>query len=221
MLTCLGSADIVFICRLYQIAEDMNENRFFKKYETKSDVELERIVNDKKAYVEQARIAAIQILKERNGRTELTDKAENEIQTVKDKTEEVEKKNNFLTDNPNAPQLHSKRVITFFAAIFSTIFGTVLMMYNFNQVGNTKARNQVLVFGLLYTILSIIIINLFPIAGNLAIILNLGGALVLTEYFWNDRLGAEIEYRERSWVRPLIISFVITIPLVLAVIYRN
>ena len=201
----------------------MSENRFLKKFEYKSDSELERIINDKETFVEQARIAAIEILKERNGQTESTKKAEAEMKSAQErkvaaqqKAEEEEKKKSFVTDDPEAPELHSKRVITMFSAIFSAIFGAVLMMHNFKEVGNSKARNQVLVFGILYTIASILIINALNIQ---AIALNFTGAAILTEFFWNKQLGKEIKYRKRSWIKPAIISVIITIPFVLAVIY--
>ena len=102
-----------------------------------------------------------------------------------------------------------------FSAIFSAIFCAVLMMHNFKEVGNSKARNQVLVFGILYTIASILIINALNIQ---AIALNFTGAAILTEFFWNKQLGKEIKYRKRSWIKPAIISVIITIPFVLAVI---
>ena len=201
----------------------MSENRFLKKFEYKSDSELERIINDKETFVEQARIAAIEILKERNGQTESTKKAETEMKSAQErkvaaqqKAKEEEKKKSFVMDDPEAPELYSKRVITMFSAIFSTIFGAVLMMHNFKEVGNSKARNQVLVFGILYTIASILIINALNIQ---AIALNFTGAAILTEFFWNKQLGKEIKYRKRSWIKPAIISVIITIPFVLAVIY--
>jgi len=198
----------------------MAENRFLLKYKTKTDSELEDIISDKKTYVELARIAAIDILKGRNGKTELTEKAEFEIQTVKKKNEEEVEKNNFLTEDLNAPRLHSKRVVTLFSAIFSIIFGAVLMMYNFNQLGKIKARNLVFTFGIIYTIGTILLINLLSFPGNFVIIINLIGAYIMTEYFWNEHLGKEIKYRKRSWVKPAIISTIITIPFVLALIYR-
>lgn len=204
----------------------MSENIFLKKFESKSDSDLERIINDKETFVEQARIAAIEILKERNGQTEFTEKAETEMRAAQEKkgaaqqkVTEEEKKKSFVTDEPEAPELHSKRVITMFAAIFSTIFGAVLMMHNFKEVGNNKAKNKVLVFGVLYTIASILIINALNIQSNLAVVLNLGGAAILTEFFWNKQLGKEIKYRKRSWVKPAIISVIITIPFLLALIY--
>jgi len=55
----------------------------------------------------------------------------------------------------------------------------------------------VLIFGILYTITSILIINGLNIQTNLAIVLNFGGAAILTEFFWNKYLGKEIKYRKR------------------------
>jgi len=204
----------------------MSKNRFLKKFESKSDSDLERIVNDKETFVEQARIAAIEILKERNRQTESTLKAENEMIIAEErkvvaqqKLVEQEEKNSCVTDDPNAPELYSKRVIVIFTAMFATIFGTVLMMHNLKEVGNIKARTQVLVFGILYTITSILIINALNTQTNVAILLNFCGAAILTEFFWDKHLGKRIKYRKRSWVKPAIISVLITIPFVLALIY--
>jgi hypothetical protein len=192
----------------------MIENIFLKRFETKSESELEHIINNKEIFTEQARIAAIQILEKRNGGSLANQKSEVDIEVNKEN-----KKNSFLTDDLNAPELHSKRVITVFALVFSTIFGAVLLMHNFKEVGNAKSRNQVLIFGILYTIASIAIVNSFHIKGNLALFLNIVGATILTEYFWNKHLGKEINYRQRSWIKPAIISTIIMIPIVFALIY--
>lgn len=204
----------------------MTENRFLDTLKGKDDSELENIIADKKTYVEKARIAAIQILKERNGKTSDLENAENEIKTVQEKrviahqkAVEEEKKKSNLTDDPNAPELHSKRVITVFAGIFSTIFGAVLLMYNMKQTDHQKGRIQVLIFGILYTIVGIAILNLLEVRSNLAIIFNLAGAGILNEYFWNKFIGKGFKYRRRSWIKPALISVIITIPFILAIIY--
>ncbi|WP_108805521.1 hypothetical protein [Aquimarina sp. Aq107] len=204
----------------------MSKNKFIQKFQNKTNSELEYIIENKKNYNEQAVSASIQILKDRNGQSLELETIENEIAAEKEKKElnkkraiEEEKKKSNLTDDPNAPELHSKRVITVFAGLFSTIFGAVLLAYNLKQIENIKGRNQVLIFGTLYTIASIIIINLIDIKANLAIGFNFGGAAILTEYFWNKFLGKEFKHRKRSWVKPAIISIIITIPFILALIY--
>jgi len=205
----------------------MSENIFLKKFKSKSDAELEQIIIDKNRFVEQATIAAIEILKERNTKSEITTKAENEIKAAQEKKRTsqpkvVEKKEkiNFVTNDPDAPKLHSKLVVTIFSAIFSTIFGAALLMKNLSETGNSKARIPVLVFGILYTLATILIIELLNIH-MFAVVLNFGGAEILTSYFWNKHIGKETKYRKRSWVKPAIISIVISIPFLLAFIFAH
>ncbi len=204
----------------------MNENRFIEKFQHKTDSELEYILENKKSYNEQAIAASIHILKERNGKTPELESVESEIKIEKEKKEiarekiiEENKKKNNLTDDPNAPELHSKRVIMVFSGLFSTIFGAVLLMYNMKQTDNQTGRIQVLIFGILYTIATLLIVNLMNIGGNIALIFNIAGGGILTEYFWNKFIGKEFEHRKRSWIKPAIISVLITIPLILAAIY--
>ena len=47
----------------------MNENKFIKKFQNKTDSELEHVLENKESYNEQAISASIQILKERNGQS--------------------------------------------------------------------------------------------------------------------------------------------------------
>ncbi|WP_405384119.1 hypothetical protein [Maribacter sp. LLG6340-A2] len=204
----------------------MNENKFIEKFQTKTNSELEYILENKEKYNEKAISASIHILTERNGKTTKIETVENEIQIAKEKkivqqkkVAEETKKKSFLTVDPNAPELHSKKVIMLFSAIFSTIFGAVLLMYNMKQTDNSKGRIQVLIFGILYTVATIAIIDLLNIKTNLALIFNFAGAGILTEYFWNKFIGKEFKYRKRSWVKPAIISVLIVIPIFLAIIY--
>lgn len=139
----------------------------------------------------------------------------------KDTITEVEveiQQSSYPPEDP-VPQLHSKRVITVFSGLFSTIFGAVLLMYNMKQTNNPKGRIHVLLFGIIWTVGSILTINYLELPGNLTIIFNLLGAGILNEYFWNRFIGKELKFRKRSWVKPAIISVVITIPFILAVMY--
>jgi len=204
----------------------MSENKFIEKFQHKTDSELEYILENKKNYNEQAVLASIQILKERNGESSELKSVEKEIETEKEKKEitqqkavEENKKKNNITDDPNAPELHSKKVIMVFSVLFSTIFGAVLLMYNLKQTENKAGRIQVLIFGILYTIATLLVVNLMNIGGNIALIFNIAGGGILTEYFWNKFIGKDFEHRKRSWIKPAIISVLITIPIFLAAIY--
>ena len=204
----------------------MSENKFIEKFRNKTDSELEYILENKKSYDEKAVSASIHILKERNGKSPEIETVENEIKIEKEKKQiaqkkfvEEEKKKNNITEDPNAPELHSKRVIMVFSGLFSTIFGAVLLMYNMKQTENKTGRTQVLIFGISYTIITLLIVNLLNIGGNIALLFNIAGGGILSEYFWNKFIGKEFEHRKRSWVKPAIISVLITIPFILAAIY--
>ena len=116
------------------------------------------------------------------------------------------------------PELYSKRVITTFSVLFSTIFGAVILMSNLKRKGEKKGRIQVLVFSIIYSIGMIFTINSISTT-QLTIPLNFLGAIILNEYFWNRYLGKHIEFEKKSWVKPAIISVTVTIPFIVALIY--
>ncbi|GGG44762.1 hypothetical protein [Bizionia arctica] len=204
----------------------MNDNIYIDKFQKKTDSELEAIIEHKEKYNDEALLATIEVLKSRNRESAIFETIETEIQLSKENeilaqklTIEEDKKNNNISDNSTAPELYSKRVIMVFSVLFSTIFGAVLLMANLKQTGNTKGQMQVLIFGVLYTIGSVVIIDLLKIQSNLGIIFNFVGVGILTEYFWNKYIGKEVEHKNRSWIKPAIISVLITIPLMLIIIY--
>jgi len=207
----------------------MSENIFLDKFKDKSNSELEYIIENRKNYNKSAVLASIQLLKERNPESnKIVEKVEEEISfeakkaIATQKKESVKiKKFNPITEDPEAPELHSKKVIMLFSGIFSTIFGAVLMMYNMKATHNQKGRIQVLIFGILYTILTIIIVDTFKVRSPFPIALNLCGAAILNEYFWNKFIGKEKKHRKRSWVRPLFISILITLLFISAYIISN
>jgi len=123
---------------------------------------------------------------------------------------------NEITEIP--PQLYSKRVITAFSLIFSTIFGAAILMSNLKKIGEKKGRIQVLIFSILYTAGIIFTVNSAS-TSKFTIPLNILGAIILNEYFWNRYLGKDIEFEKKSWVKPALISVTVTIPFVLALLY--
>lgn len=116
------------------------------------------------------------------------------------------------------PQLYSKRVIMAFSLLFSTIFGAAILMSNMKRLENTKARLQVLFFGILYSAGQVFTLNSIA-STNLSIPLNLLGGVVLNEYFWNRYIGKEREYLKKSWLKPAIISGLITIPFLFGIFF--
>lgn len=133
-----------------------------------------------------------------------------------DNPESEEFEENEITEIP--PQLYSKRVITTFSLIFSTIFGAAILMSNLKKRGENKGRIQVLIFSLIYTAGIIFTVNSLS-SSKYTIPLNILGAILLNEYFWNRYLGKNIKFEKKSWIKPAIISVTVTIPFILALLY--
>lgn len=182
----------------------MDKNMLYEKFQNKTDSELDKILSDKHKYSKDEVSAARIVLEER---TLVKPDLENKTEDLKEplhsnfyfhQTPSNKVKNELESYNySDAPVLYSKRVILLFSAIFSTIFGAVLLIANMKQTNNQKGKNQVLIFGILYTIACLLIINMFDTASNLTIIFNLVGAAILNEIFWNKFIGKDFKYNKK------------------------
>ncbi len=200
------------------------EPDFEKLMTKKSDDGLMEYVTNINRYTPESIIAAVNELKKRGRQF-----TEEELGTTKIKIQEkseAEKKENEIwstnswkenvVDNPNAPQYYSHRAIWGFSTVFTVVFGAVLLSSN---VTDKKAKWIIVGFGFLYTSVAIVILNQLPRNTGMAFLLNASGAYILTQIFWNKYVGKETKYRTKEIWKPLIISIIIMIPIILAVIY--
>ena len=192
----------------------MRTNSFTKRMISKSNNELETILEEKSKYTEEAIQAVIWELENRN-LIEKTDISFEETVEEKDLAnntvlEKVLKDDESPFEELVIPNLYSKKTIQGFTIFFSTIFGTVLLMSNLKEQKKPNARIQVLIFGIVYTIFSTVILNFLPRMFFITILFNLIGYAVLSEYYWNKNLGKDLQYRKKKIWKPLIISLLIT-----------
>lgn len=94
------------------------------------------------------------------------------------------------------PEFYSKRVITAFSLIFSTIFGAVILMSNLKKKGEQKGRVQVLIFSIIYSAGMIFTINSMG-TNRLTIPLNILGLLFLTNTSGIDILVRTLSSRKK------------------------
>jgi len=190
----------------------------------KSEEGLIDYLNNFNKYTPEAITAAVDELK-RRGRS-FNDEELNEINIkIQNSTNaESEEDTLFASDSwkksvvtdTNAPLLYSKGAIRAFSLLFSTIFGAVLLSSNINV---TKRKWIVIGFGIIYTIMTIIIVNLIPSNLIWVLFLNNAGGLGLATTFWDKYIGKEIKYRAKPIWKPLLITIIITTPFLLALIY--
>ena len=195
----------------------MIKNQFKNRFKNKSNVELKYILNNPSHHVEEAILAAREILESRENYSENYDntmreegkfKKEN-YYTSNDKANSNFLNNNSSTDDSETPELYSKRVIMSFSILFSTLLGAILMFINLKKIGKQKASYWVLFFSISHFIVTIIIIIKLEINSSFSFFMNIIGALILTEYFWNKYIGKRMKYKSRGWVLPGIISLIL------------
>jgi hypothetical protein len=196
----------------------MKENSFLPSMHKKSDQELQHIFDEKANYTDEAIEAVVLELDLRN----LIDKSEvlKYKRVVQEKPTEILLKDATGSREQNAdespfeelvqPELYSKNAIQNFTIFFSTLFGTILLMHNLKVMNKSKARVQVLVFGISYIILSLLLLEVLPKMVFISLIFNILGYAILIEFFWNKHLGKEIIHTKKAISKPLIIALLIT-----------
>ena len=124
--------------------------------------------------------------------------------------------NDSLSDLENLikPEIYSKQVIYSFSFLFTTCFGGILLMQNLKDIGKKKEANLVLAVSVLITSLLIILVTVSNISDRSVIFFcNLGGAVLLSEYFFKKYFPHEENYPKKKVWKPLIIGIILLITL--------
>lgn len=130
-------------------------------------------------------------------------------------------KNNEPKLDEDTPTLYSDRVIYTFSILFSVIFGGILFARNLKEIDNKKGTYPVIIFSVLYTSLSIYVLNLVKVGTGGTVVLSAIGSLILNNFFWNKYIGKERIYIKKSYKKPLIIALVIFTPILVFAIWST
>lgn len=202
-------------------------NFFTSLMAKKTDQELLAIIQDINGYDSDARLAASRELEKRGVAAESDAASAQALPALtlagsKQPTGEAlaledEHQGSIAQDEP---LLYSPRSIYGFSVFFSPVFGAVLLYSNLKALDKPKEARITLLFGVVYTVFVVVLLNNFlPQSTGATVALNVAGALMLKEFFWNRDVGKELHFQKKSIIKPLIISFIIIIPFILAIIY--
>ncbi|MDB2384962.1 hypothetical protein N9V96_00650 [Polaribacter sp.] len=200
------------------------DNFFYKKFQDKSNSELENLLAHKDSYTSEAILASIKILEERGLPVENFETLKEQTITLQKKEQRKLEASNFQEqkkEDTDLPELYSKRVILAFSILFSTIFGTVLLFMNMKKANQPNGSTLVLVFGISYTLVIAVLSNHFQLSPVFGLLFNFLGATILNEYFWNRFIGKETKFKKRSWAKPALISVVIVSFIAFFAIYNG
>jgi hypothetical protein len=129
---------------------------------------------------------------------------------------------NFIEEELNVEnkiKIYSKKTIFGFSVLFAPIFGGVMLRQNLVDIGNKKTGNLVLLYSIVFTALTYLIVSSIEMKSrSITYLLNIGWSAILTEYFYKKYFPLENYEYKKIW-KPLIISILILIPLILAALY--
>lgn len=117
-----------------------------------------------------------------------------------------------ISNDPTLPKLFSRFSIRFFAILFSTFFAGILLAVNLYRLKKKDQILIVLLFSFLFAYLTVFISGKYPDKLTLiTIIMNVIGALLLEELFWNRLIGRNFKFQRQSILPALIIGMVISL----------
>jgi Na+-driven multidrug efflux pump len=138
---------------------------------------------------------------------------------------EIQEKDELQPDEREVA-IYSKSAVLWFSILFSPIAGGVLLMLNLRSVGNKREGNLIFLISIVYYFLSRILLGYFNKTFSFSnqnlfictLILDIIGGGILAEYFFKKYFPHD-DYEHKSILRPLMIIFLITIPL--SILYLN
>jgi hypothetical protein len=113
-----------------------------------------------------------------------------------------------VVSDENAPAYYSRTAIYFPSAIFSVLFGAILLAINLRKTEAKKDAWKVIAFAILFMGLQLVLISLLPgpRKDGVNILSNLIGAGLLDRFFWKKYIGEDTEYRAKPIWIPLIVA---------------
>ena len=199
-----------------------------KVIEKLSDDELEKYIKPESRFVPESIQYAYDILKERGRKfTEIESEEINNLIESKKASEiksEPIKNNGWdknFTEDEDAIELYTNKLIWIFSVFFGVIFGTALQVYNFYKLRNNKAAILTLIFGVAFSILQFTLMSYIGNIeyGRFSIKFLLSGIGAIGLFFIRENLFKnQIQYKAKSFVIPVLIAIVVNIPLIYSII---
>jgi hypothetical protein len=145
------------------------------------------------------------------------------FQLVVDRLNLLGKSNEINLDNKLGINLYSEKAMRFFSIFFTPIFGAFLMVSNLITLNEFKLKKQLLAYSIIYTLLTIIAINLIlaqyksqSLNNGLILVFN-GIGFELMKHVYIGKVMPE-NYAKKSVLKPFIVSMAITIPFIILAI---
>lgn len=186
-----------------------NENFYSKKMHRKTVAELQNYIKNRIDYQDEAVIAAIWELENRN-------EFKPEMQVLK---QELEAFSNAVNVEPKMVKTESVALYTFnfiflFGILFSVFAGSILISLNLVRLKNKLNARLVIFSGLIYSFIQVYLIEYFKITSPfVSVFSSLLGIYILNYYFLKPELKSGEIYQPQSTWQPLLIGIAIALPI--------
>lgn len=108
--------------------------------------------------------------------------------------------------------LYSKSALLGFSLFFSPISAGILLAMNIKRL-KKKGIFQVIIFSIIYAVFQGYVSMSVEPGSVITILVNIAGALIMSELLWNQFIGKGYAYLRRSIVIPLIIAVAVVAPI--------
>ncbi len=125
---------------------------------------------------------------------------------------------NLQVQDPEAPYLYSKRAIVVFSILFSVLFGSVMLAINVSKTQNITKALLVVLYGFGFTMVTVMIAENYNLNTGLSFVFGYVGAYSMDLIFWKNYIGSSTLYRAKPVWIPLIVAFVMAIPLIILMV---
>ncbi len=206
----------------------VRENEYSRQIKRKADDELLEILHNYEAYREDLLQAVIWEAEDRQLPVNLPQSAldaialyhaeqEKEKARAKAEAERVamlERKEEIAPATPETGEkLFSQSAILGFSLFFSPISAGILLAMNMKRL-QRKGIIQVIVFAIVFTLFQGYVSMRLQQGSIITLLINVAGALIMSELMWKQFIGKRIPYQRRSIIIPLLIAIAIVAPLV-------
>lgn len=199
---------------------------FEQKMSENSDEVLLAYITNRTKYIPEVVALAIAELQKRGHvfAEKEFDMLQAELKDRIEKSEQEEAAQNLQLSTPTAkepvlPEYYSENAIFGFSVFCSVLFGSILLAINLNKTESKQGVIPVIGYGLLYTIVTSILLQGLGQNAILLLLINGAGGFTLNRFFWQRYIGKGTPYKVRSIKWPLIVTLVITVLLIIMIIY--
>jgi hypothetical protein len=130
--------------------------------------------------------------------------------------------NSLEIEQNEIPKFYSKKAILGFSIFFSSIFGGILLMQNLKEIGMKKEAKTVLNTSIILTVLPFLLAWLMEKeVSTYTLLANIIGGLVLSEFYFGLYIPKEQIFESKKIWKPLLISLLIIVPLMVITIFYS